>query len=404
MHCLKGNEVDKFVFPVEGECMELEEARRSVGDDGGEFCTGNVEAYAGLTPNAAYGQQCLHKCAVWQGKEWCTAGEQQGPSQPAIWGWCHKCDEVPEFQCKVVEGDLVEANWQNAGRWYDGTVSDVGSDGGRCMYDIAYDDGDEESNVPDDLVRKIVFGEFGECHRVEGNYGGGGDWYAGRISTKDGWGEDAIYGIKYDDGDTEDGMSARYIRDLEDEHDGTTYNAGDTIQANYRARGRWYMGTIETRVSACCYDIAYDDGDSEDCVDPNNIRVIEHMECMYEEGAAVLANWQGYGQWFPAMVTFCGYNGYSVAYNDGSSDTEEGVASQFIIGNRAECENVQTDANYCGAGCRVTAQFSRNGGWYDGVICDQPGSCGDDTTRTICFDDTDVDTDVSQDRIQLILP
>jgi 3',5'-cyclic AMP phosphodiesterase CpdA len=58
-------------------------------------------------------------------------------------------------------GDKVEAQVQGRDRWFRGKVKGVNVD---CTYDIRYDDGEEESNVPAARVRRLV--DLGECMRV----------------------------------------------------------------------------------------------------------------------------------------------------------------------------------------------------------------------------------------------
>jgi hypothetical protein len=47
--------------------------------------------------------------------------------------------------------EVVEAMYRKNNEWYPGYVSDAHQDG---SYDIVYDDGDYEKNVPHELVRK----------------------------------------------------------------------------------------------------------------------------------------------------------------------------------------------------------------------------------------------------------
>ena len=49
-------------------------------------------------------------------------------------------------------GARVEGDYGGEGEWYPGTISRVNDDG---TYDVAYDDGDHEEAVPRDRVRRF---------------------------------------------------------------------------------------------------------------------------------------------------------------------------------------------------------------------------------------------------------
>ena len=52
----------------------------------------------------------------------------------------------------LCEGDAVEADYRGRGKFYPGKIS---RDRGEGKYDIAYDDGDEETGVEARLIRKL---------------------------------------------------------------------------------------------------------------------------------------------------------------------------------------------------------------------------------------------------------
>ena len=83
------------------------------------------------------------------------------------------------------EGDKVEGNYKGKGKWYPGRIQKVRLDG---SYDIAYNDGEQEMRVPEDLVRTIDSADsrpkavvLSEGMKVEANYKGKGKWYPGTI-------------------------------------------------------------------------------------------------------------------------------------------------------------------------------------------------------------------------------
>ncbi|OJF94501.1 tudor domain-containing protein [Pararhizobium antarcticum] len=94
-------------------------------------------------------------------------------------------------------GDWVLGNYQGAGYWFPGVAEKVG--GGKIT--IRYDDGDRET-VGLDKVRPY---DWMIGMRVECNYKGSGDWYAGKIASLAG----EKIGIAYDDGDKETTKTGR---------------------------------------------------------------------------------------------------------------------------------------------------------------------------------------------------
>ena len=106
----------------------------------------------------------------------------------------------------LVEGMKVEGNYRGRGKWYPGKISAVNDNG---TYNIAYDDGENESGLDKELVRVNGSVQFQVEDTVDGNYRGRGTWYKGKISKIENSG---IYEIKYDDGEVERGVSADFIR------------------------------------------------------------------------------------------------------------------------------------------------------------------------------------------------
>lgn len=94
-------------------------------------------------------------------------------------------------------GDWVLGNYKNAGYWFPGVVEKTG--GGQIT--IRYDDGDRET-VSINNVRPY---DWMIGSKVECNFKGQGEWYAGTISSLAG----EKIGIAYDDGDKETTRTGR---------------------------------------------------------------------------------------------------------------------------------------------------------------------------------------------------
>merc|ERR1712032_1470182 len=72
--------------------------------------------------------------------------------------------------------------------------------------------------------------------------------------------DDATYDVQYNDGDSECGVIAEYIRPVAP---AGGFAVGSHIEARYRGKKKWYEGTIAKVHSFATYDVQYNDGDSE---------------------------------------------------------------------------------------------------------------------------------------------
>ena len=95
------------------------------------------------------------------------------------------------------KGDWVLGNYKGAGYWFPGVIDSIS--GGKVT--IRYDDGDRETVA----ISKVRPYDWMIGTRVECNYKGGGQWYAGKISSLAG----EKIGIAYDDGDKETTKTGR---------------------------------------------------------------------------------------------------------------------------------------------------------------------------------------------------
>ncbi|OQR92022.1 hypothetical protein ACHHYP_04126 [Achlya hypogyna] len=95
--------------------------------------------------------------------------------------------------------------------------------------------------------------------RVDGLYAGGDVWFPGTIAVV----VDGICTIQYDDGEVEEGVPERLLRP----HEPGTFSVGSRVLARYGGGDDLYPGSI-TAVDDVnnLYDIAYDDGETEENV------------------------------------------------------------------------------------------------------------------------------------------
>ena len=100
-------------------------------------------------------------------------------------------------------------------KYYKGKIDRDRGDG---TYDIAYDDGERETRVLEEHIRPrgggrdVSVPKFRRGERVEARYRGRAKYYRGRIQRERG---DSMYDISYDDGEEESRVAAHLIRSLE---------------------------------------------------------------------------------------------------------------------------------------------------------------------------------------------
>jgi len=175
--------------------------------------------------------------------------------------------------------DEVEGQYDGGNFWYRGKIARVSSDG-TC--DIEYDDGERENSVSAAKIRRIAAPSasvFSVDDKVEGNYRGQGKWYPGKIGRVN---NDGSCDIEYDDSEREAGVDARYIRVAAAVPATAPARAGARAEnrehykgeGNYRAKGKWYPGTIYMN-SDGTIDIMYDDGEEERTRVPNMARRLD---------------------------------------------------------------------------------------------------------------------------------
>ncbi|KAH8059996.1 cytidine deaminase [Aureococcus anophagefferens] len=113
-----------------------------------------------------------------------------------------------------------------------------------------------------------------EGARVEARYRGRSKYYPGRISRDRG---DGTFDIDYDDGEKETRVLEEYVKSAGGGGDdgGGGMRVGESIEARYRGRSKYYPGKIGRVHSDGTFDIDYDDGEKERGVQRHLIRSME---------------------------------------------------------------------------------------------------------------------------------
>ena len=170
----------------------------------------------------------------------------------------------------------VRARFDGGDEYFPGKISAVLGNG---TYNIAYDDGDREDGVAANLIeaaeekiaappqkaagRKEIEVAFSVGQRVQARFGGGDEFYPGKISAVS---DDGTYSIAYDDGDREDDVAEKFIKAVAAPDSSASFVAGQCVQARFGGGDEYFPGKIAAVLDGERYSIAYDDGDREDSV------------------------------------------------------------------------------------------------------------------------------------------
>ncbi|CAM9709505.1 unnamed protein product, partial [Ectocarpus sp. 13 AM-2016] len=118
-------------------------------------------------------------------------------------------------------GDEIEARYKRGRKWYPGKVRAVNANG---SYDIRYLDGDSERDVEAAFVRSIGGSAAVESpdgltvgDKVEARFRGGSRWFKATVEGKN---RDGTFSLSYDDGDFETAVERDHIRKVEGDRAG----------------------------------------------------------------------------------------------------------------------------------------------------------------------------------------
>lgn len=107
----------------------------------------------------------------------------------------------------IKRDDKVEARYPGSGKWSRGKVTKVRSDD---TFDIKFDDGHRERKVKRDSVRIVASKQtLKEGDNIEARYRGKQRWYKGKVTHVN---DDGTFNVRYDDGDKETNVEADMIR------------------------------------------------------------------------------------------------------------------------------------------------------------------------------------------------
>jgi Agenet domain len=248
---------------------------------------------------------------------------------------------------------------------------------------------------------------------------------------------DGTYDIRYSDGDSESGVSAKLIRrpagarsgataasaaaagaeskPLDSDTDSICFDVGDEIEARFGGRARWFRGTVMKRNRDGSYHIRYADGDEEKAVDAALIRRVAGAAAasgsssskpkdsgraaaaaVYREGDKIEARYKGRERWFAGVIRRANRDDtYDLNYDDG--ERELGVAADLIrlAGSASSSSKAATVLR---EGDKIEARYKGRERWFAGVI----RRVNRDDTYDINYDDGERELGVAANLVRLV--
>ena len=189
---------------------------------------------------------------------------------------------------KLREGDKCEARFRGKSnaKYFPGKVQKVHGDGSIC---VKYDDGDTDARLKPSHVKALDSGSESDGSakkeklragdKIKARYRGLEKYYEGVISRVH---SDGTFSIAYDDGEKESHVKEKYIKKRSSSRSRSRSRSpkrskkpreGDKVEADFKGRGKWYMGKVKRVHSNETYDVEFEDGDSEKRVELKRIKV-----------------------------------------------------------------------------------------------------------------------------------
>jgi len=290
---------------------------------------------------------------------------------------------------QFTEGERVRARFHGKPKYFDARITVVNGDD---TYDIEYDDGERESRVPRDLIRRFndrrddwggswwdtessnYRRRFQEGERVRARFQGRPKFFDTRIAVVHG---DGTYDVEYDDGQRETRVPRHLIRRYQDSfqngffYRGRRFQEGQRVQARYRGRPRYFEARIVRANGDGTYDVEYNDGEKDVGLASHLIRSLNGEdyfnqqngpwgeERFLEVGQRIDVRHNGRGEYRRARITKVNRDRtYNVQYDDGV--LENNVSQNQIRFAEGEWWNRNGFNNFYGR------QFGRQTHFYEG--------------------------------------
>ena len=291
-----------------------------------------------------------------------------------------------EQEAELGVGEKVTAKCRGSSKFYDGKVRRKNSDG---TYDIVFDDGDRDKNVPlKNIVRegKGESKQFNTNDRIMAKCKGSKKFYPGKIKKDNG---DDTYDILFDDGDRDRKCPTSDIKPSADE--GNSIEVGQKVKAKCKGSKVYYPGKVKADNGDDTYDILFDDGDRDRRCPQSDIKVSPDMGNDGEKirvGEKVEAKCKGSRRYFPGKVKADnGDDTYDILFDDGDRDRRCPSSDVKSSSRKPNADESSSEDDSLRVGRKVEAKCKGSRQYYSGKIAADNG----DGTYDIKFDDGDRD-------------
>ncbi|GMF15318.1 unnamed protein product [Phytophthora lilii] len=325
-------------------------------------------------------------------------------------------------------GRQVKVRYKKGKRLFRGRISRVRSDG---TYDINYDDGEMETRVEASLIevsdeddmfadsdndntqssstkKKAMSWEVGD--RIKAYYGKGKRLFPGKIAKVH---MNGTYDILYDDGDSESRVDASLVEGVASEQrskprpkssGNRPLQVGDAVKAKYKRGTKFFPGKITRERMDGTFDIRYDDGDVEECVEVDLIQRVDDVDKTdegadtekkssksFEVGDIVKAPFKRGTKLFRGKISRVRSDGtYDISFDDGDQDTH-------IPSNLIEPEKKLDAKPKLKVGDTVQARYKKGNKLFAAIIT----KVRSDGTYDVEYDDGDVEMGVEYEMIEV---
>ena len=181
------------------------------------------------------------------------------------------------------------------------------------------------------------------------------------------------------------------------------FREGDEVEARFQRGKQWYKARIrKAHRGDNTYDLDYEDGDREQCVDARYIKALAgrsmsrspHHGNRLREGTKVEARYRGKSRYYPGQIRRDRGDGtFDIAYDDGEHETR--VREEYIKcmtdsdDDRRRCKSLRV-------GDRVEARQNGRTRYYPGTVA----RVHSDGTYDIDYDDGEKETYVKEEYVK----
>jgi hypothetical protein len=327
-------------------------------------------------------------------------------------------------------GDKVEARYGGGSKWYGAIVTASSKnkpDSNEFVYNLRYDDGDNENRVSEEFIRNVPTSTVtaSSSQQTTNNSNASFDPVA-MTSPRDTKAQEIVA--------SKNPISSLSVNPSKVSP--SVFSKGDRVQGYFEALNEWFNGSIKEVRSDGTYHVLFDDGDEETDIPIRRLRPlisnstetvadtplirsdIQQVKDVYTAGDHVEALFDNGDAWYGATIKSINKSAssdftYSLRYDDG--DEESNVPAKNIrrsLHRAVSSDSIYTEPNnhetppqpsQYSTGDHVEALFDNGDAWYGATIKSINKSASSDYTYSLRYDDGDEESNVSAKNIRHVV-